>query len=176
MMEYGDRGIKDSDDLLACLADGASAVELLQSYGERAAGLVAEALDKHHATMRGSHKMTAASIVAAVYAKLDELRSWVQAITRAMPETNQFPFELTGGREMSLLLALDSEATSKRGAAHYSLRDWEIRVRRAATTPPTRALLEGYCAARRDVVAVLSTSLLQLRQDADASHVSRDKS
>lgn len=46
MMEWGDIGIKDVDDVLRVLRAGAKARELLASYGARIAGLLAHALDQ----------------------------------------------------------------------------------------------------------------------------------
>lgn len=46
MMEYGDRGIKGADDVIACIEeDGATAMELYELHGERIAPMIAEALD-----------------------------------------------------------------------------------------------------------------------------------
>ncbi len=46
MMEYGDIGIKDEDDVLEALRAGAFAGELHEWYGERINGLLHDALDK----------------------------------------------------------------------------------------------------------------------------------
>lgn len=45
-MEGGNgRGIKDVEDVIACLEDGDSALDLYEQYGERIAQLLAAALD-----------------------------------------------------------------------------------------------------------------------------------
>jgi hypothetical protein len=46
MMEWGDIGIKDPEDILRCISEGATASELLSWYGERISPLIAAALDK----------------------------------------------------------------------------------------------------------------------------------
>lgn len=45
MMEYGDIGIKDAADVIECMLKGASAKYLYDKYGDRIAGLLAEAFD-----------------------------------------------------------------------------------------------------------------------------------
>lgn len=43
MMEWGDIGIKDADDVRRCLAEGATVDELERLFGERIRPLLAEA-------------------------------------------------------------------------------------------------------------------------------------
>ena len=45
-MEWNEVGIKNSDDVLVCMCMGATARELYEAYGERIAGLIADALDR----------------------------------------------------------------------------------------------------------------------------------
>ena len=46
MMEYGDIGIKDEDDILEAMKVGAYAEQLYEFYGDRIIGLLLAALDK----------------------------------------------------------------------------------------------------------------------------------
>ena len=54
MMEWGDIGIKEPNDVRMAMRNGASAQNLLQSYGDRIAGLIAEALEAELAGARDS--------------------------------------------------------------------------------------------------------------------------
>jgi hypothetical protein len=55
MMEYNEIGIKDSDDVLTCMENGASAYDLYQMYGDRIAELIACALDSIYAQYNPSN-------------------------------------------------------------------------------------------------------------------------
>jgi hypothetical protein len=45
-MEWNDIGIKEAEDVVRCLREGATAFDLHDSYGSRIAGLIADACDQ----------------------------------------------------------------------------------------------------------------------------------
>lgn len=57
MMEWGDIGIKDLDDYRRCIEEGASAVELYESYGARIGGMAPALLDSLWEQSVGASKL-----------------------------------------------------------------------------------------------------------------------
>jgi hypothetical protein len=53
MMEWNDIGIKEAEDVVHCLREGATAFDLHDSYGSRIAGLIADACDLLQAEVVG---------------------------------------------------------------------------------------------------------------------------